>query len=40
MFESIVSINGEPLRPGIKELVKNTVRDVIDRLLGKRPANW
>lgn len=35
MSESIVSINGEPLRLGIKELVKNTVRDVIDRLLGE-----
>lgn len=38
MSGPIVSINGESLRPGIKELVKNTVRDVIDRLLGKRPT--
>ena len=33
MSESIVSINEEPPRPGIKEPVENTVRDVIDRLL-------
>lgn len=33
MSESIVSINEESLRLDIKELVKNTVRDVIDQLL-------
>lgn len=33
MSESIVSINEEPLRLGIEELVKNTVRDVINQLL-------
>ena len=33
MSESIVSINEESLRVGIKELVKNTVRDVINELL-------
>lgn len=33
MSESIVSINEESLRLDIKELVKNTVRDVINQLL-------
>lgn len=33
MSESIVSINEESPRLGIKELVKNTVRDVINQLL-------
>ena len=33
MSESIVSVNEESLRLDIKELVKNTVRDVIDQLL-------
>ena len=33
MSESIVSIDEESLRLDIKELVKNTVRDVINRLL-------
>lgn len=35
MSESIVSANEESLRLDIKELVKNTVRDVISRLLDK-----
>ncbi len=40
MSESIVSINEESLRLDIKELVKNTVRDVINQLLEERPTNW
>lgn len=33
MSGSIVSVNEESLRLDIKELVKNTVRDVINQLL-------